>query len=945
MTTPLQRFVLPISSTTGGCRLLLVVSSILIFMQTRSCVIASAALLSSSSLLVLQPRLQRAAAVVTQRRTNASPSSSSSFYYSTRCCSNRRQRRHCLAALPVASYRHRRTDHSHCFRQSSCCDYDHIPIVASTSTKHLSLMMMMTTTNTEEGGDDDTTGDSINNINTNRNNMDPSNIVVNGEIDNETTRTTSSSKLSNGTEKTSRKGRTGWNHNLPDESSEFWIRGGSNSSSGDAAPAATESTTATSTSSSSSRTLPKFRTGWLHNQVAPQSSSSQTTTTTSTSSSRNALEQARERLKQAKVESQRNHCIISPVTFHMTSSTTQVRLAVTEHVISVPLQYETLLDQEENEEEVDVLSQKNCEFITVFFTIVERVENLHHEHWLQQLQDLSPTHRAQRYVEQCNLEHANSLCLYLQGGPGFGSPTPITSLGFDQPTASWAAQALYSSSSSNGISKIVLLDQRGTGKSTPVTKQTLERQFPNLFLLDQHDTMKQNEGGGGGIISISSLSSLDELEATYPNETGLVRQAIEDVTNYLSCFRADSIVQDAELVREALLVPRFGSRDDVVVATTDGGTTTSKTDNKIATTGNNKHNINHDKDAPKPWGVCLGQSFGGFCLMTYLSQVRHPPQVALFTGGIAPIMTPLREVYTRLWKRVRQRSLQYYDMYPGDIRLVKRIVQRLLQQPALLPSGGVLTARRFLQIGLDYLGSSPSAFAAFHQFLSTAVLSDLQGDCNVGEIEFSRAFLKSIESSQSFDDHPIYFWLHEAIYANGGGGELNGGNGKIDNVPTAWAAHSAHQELMQSDPKIWDYRETSQQLEDDSIRTLFFGEMVFPWMADGDYVELSGLGLRMVAHALAHKTDWKPLFNTTQIQMALSSSSSNCRAAAAVYYDDFYVDFDCAMQVLRNEYDGPMKNCKILVTNEYQHSGLRDDGANLFAKLHGMATGTTRIPS
>jgi hypothetical protein len=33
------------------------------------------------------------------------------------------------------------------------------------------------------------------------------------------------------------------------------------------------------------------------------------------------------------------------------------------------------------------------------------------------------------------------------------------------------------------------------------------------------------------------------------------------------------------------------------------------------------------------------------------------------------------------------------------------------------------------------------------------------------------------------------------------------------------------------------------------------------------------------------------------------------------------------------------------ITNDYQHSGLRDDGAKLFAKLHGMATGSIRTPS
>jgi hypothetical protein len=34
---------------------------------------------------------------------------------------------------------------------------------------------------------------------------------------------------------------------------------------------------------------------------------------------------------------------------------------------------------------------------------------------------------------------------------------------------------------------------------------------------------------------------------------------------------------------------------------------------------------------------------------------------------------------------------------------------------------------------------------------------------------------------------------------------------------------------------------------------------------------------------------------------------------------------------------GPLEKCKVWITNEYQHSGLRDDGARIFTKLLGMA--------
>eukprot|EP00591_Stephanopyxis_turris_P012323 CAMPEP_0195531672 /NCGR_PEP_ID=MMETSP0794_2-20130614/36018_1 /TAXON_ID=515487 /ORGANISM="Stephanopyxis turris, Strain CCMP 815" /LENGTH=115 /DNA_ID=CAMNT_0040663563 /DNA_START=27 /DNA_END=374 /DNA_ORIENTATION=+ len=115
--------------------------------------------------------------------------------------------------------------------------------------------------------------------------------------------------------------------------------------------------------------------------------------------------------------------------------------------------------------------------------------------------------------------------------------------------------------------------------------------------------------------------------------------------------------------------------------------------------------------------------------------------------------------------------------------------------------------------------------------------------------------------------------------------------------------------------------------------------MVFPWMADGDYAELSGLGMKSLAQALADKKDWGSLYDETKMKLAFG----NTKASAAVYYDDMYVDFDACMKVVKR--GGPLEKCKVWITNDYQHSGLRDDGANIFVKLLGMAKGSVGTPS
>ena len=134
--------------------------------------------------------------------------------------------------------------------------------------------------------------------------------------------------------------------------------------------------------------------------------------------------------------------------------------------------------------------------------------------------------------------------------------------------------------------RIVLMDQRGTGKSSPITKQRLKKQFTDLFLLDDCEESKDSESA--------------EMQL----KRAKVSKATKDATDYLSKFRADSIVRDAEWIKGALTQATNPMLEEVKMP------------------------------QPQPWGAALGQSFGGFCLMTYLSSIINPPTMTLFTGGI-----------------------------------------------------------------------------------------------------------------------------------------------------------------------------------------------------------------------------------------------------------------------------------------------------------------------
>lgn len=411
---------------------------------------------------------------------------------------------------------------------------------------------------------------------------------------------------------------------------------------------------------------------------------------------------------------------------------------------------------------------------------------------------------------------ANNLptLVWLQGGPGFASPRPLSTQG------GWLGRALEEY-------RVVVLDQRGTGRSSPVTAQTLRH------------------------------LSADQQAA------------------YLMNFRADAIVRDCEALRKTMGISK--------------------------------------------WSL-LGQSFGGFCALTYLSFKPESLNAVYLTGGLAPVMeTGPDEVYRSCYRQVIERNKHYYRRYPGDVQRVKEIVQHLQSlgpQGAKLPGGGNLTARRFLSLGL-MLGDG-SGIETMHWLVESAFI-DTPKIAHGYECELDERFLAKVQAADSFDNNPIYWLLHEAIYCDGPAAG-----------PSAWSAHRVLQEAEFRKHFAVALGETSASDADGPI--YFTGEMVFPWFGE-DSPTLQHL--KGAAERLAEVPAWPPLYNKDVLR------ETKVPVAAAMYYDDMYVvrafGEDTAKLL------GP--NCKVWVTNEFQHSGVRDDGRRVLDTLFKMLRGEVQIPS
>ncbi|MGZ4596792.1 MAG: alpha/beta fold hydrolase [Actinomycetes bacterium] len=371
--------------------------------------------------------------------------------------------------------------------------------------------------------------------------------------------------------------------------------------------------------------------------------------------------------------------------------------------------------------------------------------------------------------------------LFLQGGPGMRGPRPTN-------RSSWLGRALLDH-------RVLLLDQRGTGRSTPQTRQ--------------------------------SLSRLGSPEAQ-------ARQ--------LMCFRADSIVRDAELVRRELIGDRR-------------------------------------------WTV-LGQSFGGFAALTYLSFAPEGLREVLVTGGLPPLDRGPDDVYRATSARVHSRWRRWIDRYPQDSPRFDAIADRLARDDVRLPSGDPFTVPRLQQLGM-VLGYS-DGFERLHYLLETAWSGD----------ELSDEFLVAVETATSFVEKPLYALLHEPIYCLGDGRSAH------------WSAQRVRDKSPELAPDVRPLQPT--------------GEMIYPWMfqTDRTLAPLAG-----AAEILAAYDGWPPLYDIARL------AANRVPVAAAIYHDDMYVEYAYSLESAQQ-----IGHCQWWVTSEFGHDGLRSD-ARVLDRLLAMNAG------
>lgn len=378
--------------------------------------------------------------------------------------------------------------------------------------------------------------------------------------------------------------------------------------------------------------------------------------------------------------------------------------------------------------------------------------------------------------------------VYFQGGPGFPSPRASGESG-------WLKRALQEY-------RVLLLDQRGTGNSSPINHNTL-----------------------------ASLSAHEQAE-------------------YLTHFRADNIVRDAEAIRRELSIAQWAT---------------------------------------------LGQSFGGFCTLTYLSLFPQSLLRCYVTGGIPSLSRPADDVYQATYLRVADKNKAFFAQFPAAQQMCAEIAQYLLENEVNLPNGQRFTVEQFQLVGIN-LGRG-SANLALYYLLEGAFI-----ECN-GRRVLSYSFLDQMQQEQAYLTNPIYAILHESIYCQGSASN--------------WSAHRVREQYA-----AFNYQ------AGDSF--MFTGEMVYPWM----FEQLATLKpLREAANLLAEKQDWAHLYDAEVL------AHNRVPLACVAYAEDMYVELDYTRETLAT-----IPLSKAWITNEYEHNGIGVDGEKIFSRLVMMGNALDNLP-
>lgn len=363
--------------------------------------------------------------------------------------------------------------------------------------------------------------------------------------------------------------------------------------------------------------------------------------------------------------------------------------------------------------------------------------------------------------------------------------------------------------------------QGGPGQESPRPDARPSRHHWLTRALRDYRVVLLDQRGTGNSTAVGGPDSI-------PGESAKEKAA------YLTHFRADSIVADCEAIRAHLGVER--------------------------------------------WSL-LGQSFGGFTSIAYLS--THPGSLAevYITGGLTPVATPVDDIYETTYATMARKSERYYARRPADRDRMRRALDACTDGVVRLPNGDAATPELLRTVG-SQLGRT-GGDDALHYLLERDPRSPAFGH-DLGA-------LLPFHSGRA----PLYAVLHESSYADG--------------VATRWSAERVCPAAFAAD------------------ETLLTGEHIYPW----HFQVCSDLApWRDVADVLAEH-EWPVLYDAEALR------GCEVAVAAIAYADDAFVDLELSQRTA--DLIPSLRYGGLWITNEWEHNGIGVAGEQVIDRLIDLA--------
>ncbi|PSR92269.1 Alpha/Beta hydrolase protein [Coniella lustricola] len=165
----------------------------------------------------------------------------------------------------------------------------------------------------------------------------------------------------------------------------------------------------------------------------------------------------------------------------------------------------------------------------------------------------------------------------------------------------------------------------------------------------------------------------------------------------------------------------------------------------------------------------LGQSYGGYISLTYLSMHPEGLQEVFITGGLPPCGMNIENYFRVEYQDIVARNKAFYQAYPDAdalVRKIMRLISHIGPKNIQMSGRGYMTGQKLLTLGRQF--GSKVGFPEVYNLLRK-IESNLKTD---GQLHADTTH--EFESILHIDERPLYPILLEQTWCSGG--------------PTRWAA-------------------------------------------------------------------------------------------------------------------------------------------------------------